>query len=157
MPIQVFWDKGSTYEQQNCPVGRWKTRRWRECWEEKEDNLRYGQQQTVRACSEVSSGQQGFVRGFYLGTSVSSVRADITVKSHYSQAANPMFLSCLIPSGKKPAGQPTSFINCLVCWRGSSAVHFDLDWLKCMQQCYQRKTVRKEMKIRQEKGQKRTN
>lgn len=68
------------------------------------------QRQTFRACFEVSSGQQGFVRSFNLGTSASSVRANITVKRHYSQAANPMFLSSLIPSGPKPAGLPVSII-----------------------------------------------
>lgn len=68
------------------------------------------QRQTVRASFEVSSGQQCFVRSFSLGTSASSIRANITVKSHYSQTANPMFLSCLIPSGPKPAGLPFSII-----------------------------------------------
>lgn len=72
--------------------------------------MRARQRQTVRACFEVSSGQQGFVRGFNLGTSVSSVRANITVKNHYSQAANPLSFSCLIPSGPKPAGRPVSII-----------------------------------------------
>ncbi len=110
LQLSILSYKRYNYEQKYCPLGRWKSRRWRECWEEKEDNIKTRPWQTVRSCFQIGSGQQGFVRSFNLGTSASSVRVNIAVKIHYCQAANPMFLSCLIPSGPKPSGRTVSII-----------------------------------------------
>lgn len=111
--------------------GKVEEKEMKEWWKEKGDNMKTRQRQTVRAYFKVSSGQQAFVRSFNLGTSASSVRANITVKSHYSQAANPMFLSCLIPSEPKPAGQPVYIIyqsSSLLKRKFCGALRFRLAW-----------------------------